>query len=62
MDGAIYGAAAGRPLEKLYETATTGSQIVAAPAFADGLLFVVATNGVLYALAYDPLQENPLAR
>lgn len=61
-DGAVYGAAAGRPLEKLYETATTGSQVVAAPAFAEGLLFVAATNGVLYALAYEIAQENTVAR
>ncbi|MDX1935142.1 MAG: PQQ-binding-like beta-propeller repeat protein [Capsulimonadales bacterium] len=57
LDGSVYGAAAGRPLEKAYETATAGSQIVAAPAFADGLLFVAATNGVLYALAYERPQE-----
>ncbi len=61
-DGAVYGAGAGKPLEKLYETASTGSQIVAAPAFAEGLLFVTATNGVLYALSYDVAQENVLAR
>jgi outer membrane protein assembly factor BamB len=52
MDGNIYGTAGGRPLEKLYETGATGSQIVAAPAFADGALFVAATNGVLYALQH----------
>jgi outer membrane protein assembly factor BamB len=40
----------GRTLERLYETGTTGSQIIAAPATSDGALFVTATNGVLYAL------------
>jgi outer membrane protein assembly factor BamB len=49
-DGNVYGAPAGRGLEKLYETGTTGSQIIAAPAVADGGFFVAATNGVLYAL------------
>ena len=51
-DGNVYGTQSGRPLEKLYETGTSGSQFVAAPAFADGSLFVTATNGVLYALSY----------
>ncbi len=50
-DGTVYGAAAGRPLEKLYETGTIGSQIIPAPALADNALFVAATNGVLYALS-----------
>lgn len=52
MDGTIYGAAAGRGLEKLYETAAAGSQLIAAPALSDGAFFVAATNGVLYALAF----------
>lgn len=51
-DGNVYGAVGnGRGLEKLYETGTIGSQIVAAPAVADGAMFVTATNGVLYALS-----------
>jgi outer membrane protein assembly factor BamB len=58
-DGNVYGAAPGRPLEKLYETGQAGSQIVAAPAFGDGCLFVAATNGVLYALAHRPHEEAP---
>jgi len=49
-DGAVYGAQPGRSLERLYEPGVVGSQIVAAPACADGALFVAATNGVLYAL------------
>jgi hypothetical protein len=49
----VYGAeAAGRTgLQTLYETGSVGSQIVAAPAFENNILFVAATNGVLYALA-----------
>lgn len=49
-DGIVWGALPGRTLERLYETGTTGSQIIAAPAASDGALFVTATNGVLYAL------------
>ncbi|MBC8103940.1 MAG: PQQ-binding-like beta-propeller repeat protein, partial [Cytophagales bacterium] len=49
-DGVVWGALPGRTLERLYETGTTGSQIIAAPAASDGALFVAATNGVLYAL------------
>jgi outer membrane protein assembly factor BamB len=49
-DGVVWGAMPGRTLERLYETGTTGSQIIAAPAASDGALFVTATNGVLYAL------------
>ena len=49
-DGNVYGVGPDRSLAPLYETGV-GSQIVAAPAFADGALFVCATNGVLYALA-----------
>lgn len=58
-DGSVYGAAAGRPLEKLYETGTVGSQIIAAPAFADNALFVAATNGVLYALSVSGTTNAP---
>ena len=54
-DGNIYGALAGRPLEKLYETTGIGAQFVAAPAFSDGTLFAASTNGVLYALAPVPI-------
>lgn len=49
-DGVVWGAMPGRTLERLYETGTTGSQIIAAPAASDGALFLTATNGVLYAL------------
>jgi outer membrane protein assembly factor BamB len=49
-DGIVWGAMPGKTLERLYETGTTGSQIIAAPATSDGALFVTATNGVLYAL------------
>ncbi len=49
-DGVVWGAMPGRTLERLYETSTTGSQIIAAPAASDGALFLTATNGVLYAL------------
>ena len=49
-DGNIYGANAARTPEKQYETGTVGSQIVAAPAFSGGTVFMAATNGVLYAL------------
>ena len=50
-DGDIYGAVPGKPLEKLYETGVAGSQIIAAPAMADGAIFLTATNGVLYSLS-----------
>ena len=50
-DGDVYGAAPGKTLERLYETGTVSSQIIAAPALADGALFLTATNGVLYSLA-----------
>ena len=50
-DGVLYGALPGHGLERLYETASAGAQIVAAPAYADRTLYAVATNGVLYALA-----------
>jgi len=53
-DGNIYGASAGRGLEKLYETTGVGSQFVAAPAMSEGTLFFAATNGVLYALSQVP--------
>jgi outer membrane protein assembly factor BamB len=56
-DGNIWGAGGGRPLEKLYETGGAGSQIIAAPAFADGAIFVTATNGVLYCLTHES-REN----
>lgn len=49
-DGNVWGIAPGKTPEKLYETGTVGSQIIAAPATSDGALFVVATNGCLYAL------------
>ncbi len=49
-DGIVWGAMPGRTLERLYETGTTGSQIIAAPAASDNALFLTATNGVLYAL------------
>ncbi len=49
-DGAVYGVAASRSLQTLYETGV-GSQIVAPLALEDGALFVPATNGVLYALS-----------
>jgi outer membrane protein assembly factor BamB len=49
-DGVVWGAMPGRTLERLYETGTTGSQIIAAPAVSDGALFITATNGLLYAL------------
>lgn len=49
-DGDVYGALPGKPLEKLYETGAAGSQIIAAPALADGAIFLTATNGVLYSL------------
>lgn len=49
-DGVVWGALPGKTLERLYETGTTGSQIIAAPAAGDGALFMTATNGVLYAL------------
>ena len=58
VDGTVYGAAAGRNLEKLYETGATGSQIIAAPALTDGAFFVAATNGVLYALAFPTPQKG----
>ncbi|GAB4467135.1 MAG: hypothetical protein OHK0029_38840 [Armatimonadaceae bacterium] len=59
-DGIIYGASAGRPLEKLYETTGIGSQLVAAPALSDDTLFFAATNGVLYALMQiPPLPPGP---
>lgn len=50
-DGDVYGAAPGRTMERLYETGTVSSQIIAAPALADGALFLTSTNGVLYSLA-----------
>ena len=50
-DGDVYGAAPGKTLERLYETGTVSSQIIAAPALADGALFLTSTNGVLYSLA-----------
>lgn len=50
-DGDLYGASPGKTLERLYETGTVGSQIIAAPALADGAIFLTATNGVLYSLA-----------
>lgn len=50
-DGDIYGAAPGRTMERLYETGTISSQIITAPALADGALFLTSTNGVLYSLA-----------
>ena len=58
MDGVIYGAAAGRNLERLYETAAAGSQIIAAPALADDAFFVAATNGILYALSFPVEKES----
>ena len=58
LDGTVYGAAAGRNLEKLYETGATGSQIIAAPALNDGAFFVAATNGVLYALGFPTPQKG----
>lgn len=51
QDGNVYGVENGRALQApLYETGV-GSQIVAAPALESQTLFVVATNGVLYALS-----------
>jgi outer membrane protein assembly factor BamB len=55
-EGSVYGLDTGsggpRALHLLYETGTAaGAQIVAAPALADGALFVASTNGVLYALS-----------
>jgi outer membrane protein assembly factor BamB len=50
-DGDIYGASSGKTMERIYETGTVGSQIIAAPALADGAIFLTATNGVLYSLA-----------
>lgn len=50
-DGDVYGAAPGRTMERLYETGTIGSQIIAAPALADGAVFLTSTNGVLYSLS-----------
>lgn len=49
-DGNVYGIAPGKSPEKLYETGSVGSQILAAPALEGGALFCVATNGCLYAL------------
>lgn len=49
-DGDVYGAAPGKTMERLYETGTVGSQIIASPALADGALFLTSTNGVLYSL------------
>ena len=49
-DGCVYGAAPSQALERLYEPASIGAQIIAAPAYADDALFVTSTNGVLYAL------------
>lgn len=59
-DGNIYGAVAGRPLERIYETVGIGAQFVSAPAFSDGTFFVTSTNGVLYALSLvPPLPPTP---
>ncbi len=49
-DGNIWGIAPGKNPEKLYETGSVGSQLIAAPALADDALFIAATNGCLYAL------------
>lgn len=49
-DGSIWGIPPGKNPEKLYETGTVGSQLIAAPAIADNALFIAATNGCLYAL------------
>ena len=60
-DGNVYGANAARTPEKQYETGTVGSQIVAAPAFSGGTVFMAATNGVLYALHAAQLETVGLA-
>jgi outer membrane protein assembly factor BamB len=49
-DGNVYGVEPAKSLETAYQTGLAGSQVIAAPAAADGALFVAATNGVLYAL------------
>ena len=51
-DGNVYGMEAGKSPERIYETGTYGSQIIAPPAVSDQTYFVAATNGVLYALGF----------
>ena len=51
-DGAIYGVRGGGVAEPLYDPRTPGAQFALPLALADGALFAVATNGVLFVLEY----------
>jgi outer membrane protein assembly factor BamB len=51
-DGNVYGMETGKSPERIYETGSYGSQIIAAPAVGEKTYFVAATNGVLYALGF----------